>query len=196
MARPTSALAHVLVVLILAAFSTGGPSTAAENSGKEDAVAAPERIIDQLANEHPIGKARTLDKQRQARVDEATAKLIHLGAAAFPALVAHRDDKRYSYTFVGSFNEGPLDPPSVLDYTVGDACIQIIARQLNAGSMYLGCRDYTRALVPRIVRCGPSALRLSACAASCEQVRLIRTGLPARLRSTWHDRSDSLEGGH
>ena len=111
-------------------------------------LADPERLTDQLVNDHPIGKIRTLDQQRQARVDKATAKLICLGIAAFPALVAHRNDARYSHTFVGSFNEGPLEPPLALDYSVGETCVEIIARQLNAGSKYLGCRDYIPYGVP------------------------------------------------
>ena len=74
MARLTSALVYAPVMLIYALFADQS-GTAAENADKQ-AAAAPERIIDQLANEHPAGNTRTLDKQRQARVDEATTELI------------------------------------------------------------------------------------------------------------------------
>ena len=49
---------------------------------------------------------------------------------------------------VDDFNDAPRDPPSALDYSVGETCVEIIAGQLNAGSKYRSCHDYIPDGVP------------------------------------------------
>jgi hypothetical protein len=91
-------------------------------------------LIDELAGDgsDPLKKLDT--------VNGAIEQLTCLGTAAFPLLIEHRNDLRYSH-FVRALN-GPPGRVTGGDATVGVTCVQVIAGQLNAGHAYCGCQNY------------------------------------------------------
>ncbi len=112
---------------------------------------APDKLVELLAspNEpqsefyHP-GEPRREMPVTDRRIRQAEEALERLGTAAFPALIAHRSDSRYSQSYV---------PPSASlvaregekmwsNKTVGDVCVEIIANHLNAGEQYKCCHYY------------------------------------------------------
>jgi hypothetical protein len=68
-----------------------------------------------------------LDDPAQARVLAARRKLEEKGAAAFPQLIAHLGDKRYSCT---------QEYAALVNLSVGNVCEQMIESQVQPGMRY------------------------------------------------------------
>jgi hypothetical protein len=72
------------------------------------------------------------------RVYGVTEQLKSLGTAAFPALIAHRDDDRFShYTPPTGSSQAPGDRNSE-PWTVGRTCMAIVIQQISPGHEYKG----------------------------------------------------------
>lgn len=153
MARMACLLLFVLAIPSVPACHAplSGVATGISDRPTERSRPDPESLIDQLADSRMITAVSSdADRQVQARVDRATEELTRLGTIAFPALIAHRDDQRYSRTIVRAFSgsrSGKESPLHSIDYTVGSTCVEIIAKQLNPGDEYPD-RDFIPACVP------------------------------------------------
>jgi hypothetical protein len=105
-------------------------------------LADPESMIERLVAKPVTDNANRRYGEPRA-VNEAIKELRSLGVAAFPALIAHRDDQRHSYSIEG---EGLANYPRGVhvktDRMVGQVCVEIIANQLNAGGEYQGCANF------------------------------------------------------
>ena len=153
MARMACLLLFVLAIPSIPACHAplSGVATGVSDCPAERSSTDPEALIDQLADSRMItGISSDADRKAKVRVDRATEQLTRLGTAAFPALIAHRDDQRYSHTIIRAFSgsrSGKESPLRSIDYTVGGTCVDIIARQLNPGDEYPD-RDFIPACVP------------------------------------------------
>jgi len=90
----------------------------------KDEIAKIEELIEQLAST----RDPTLETKRgtylENRVAEAATSLVQIGPAAFPQLVAHAGDKRFSFRYITG--SGPTRVMSV-----GEACGRIIEVQVD-----------------------------------------------------------------
>ena len=124
---------RVALILIVATMFGALREAIAQNAPPD-----PESLISRLASTQ-----QQLGTQVPPRVDQARAQLTALGTTAFPALIAHRNDRRYSYSIEGKglFNYGPNQVVRI-DTTVGRICVQVIAGQLFVGNEYQGCIQF------------------------------------------------------
>ena len=128
----------VLILIVAIIFSP------AQEAIAQIAPPDPESLIGCLAGNRATGSQQSNPQTPPLSLDPQAAQAIQqlqtLGTAAFPALIAHRNDRRYSYSIVGKglFNYGPGEDVRI-DKTVGDICVQVIARQLYVGHEYQGC---------------------------------------------------------
>jgi hypothetical protein len=91
-------------------------------------------LVEKLASPNPAPKygngdvayPKNYDKKKQEQVYDARLKIYQLGTKAFPYLLAHIDDERYS--FVG--DSGPTDQT----WTVGKHSRDIVRSQVEAYS--------------------------------------------------------------
>ncbi len=129
---------RVALILIVATMFGDLREAIAQNAPPD-----PESLISGLASTQ-----QQLGTQAPPRVDQATAQLTALGTTAFPVLIAHRNDRRYSYSIEGKgfYNYGP-DQVVRIDTTVGQICVQVIAGQLFVGHEYQGCVQF----IPNVV---------------------------------------------
>lgn len=89
------------------------PATGPAEKGKKI-----EQLIDQLAGSKS-------DKQRESGVFKAADELLKLGTDAFPQLIEHFDDKRYS------FDEDSLATDDVYQHDVGELCYRLVKAQVK-----------------------------------------------------------------
>jgi hypothetical protein len=119
----------------------------AQEAPAQNAPPDPESLVSRLAgsrmpDNHKPGSF-VLELPIDPQVAQAKQRLRALGTAAFPALVAHRDDRRYSHTTGGSAYANVAPGVFVrIDKTVGDTCIEIIAVQLCPGHEYQGSSNF------------------------------------------------------
>lgn len=113
----------------------------------------PESLISRLVANRATGNQQSSPQEPPLPLNPQAAQTIQqlqaLGTAAFPALIAHRNDQRYSYSIVGEglYNYGPGEVVRI-DKTVGDICVEVIARQLYVGQEYQGCVQFIPNVVP------------------------------------------------
>lgn len=72
---------------------------------------------------------KDFDREKEKLVLVAWTSLIEIGTRAFPVLIDHLGDQRYSYTSVGN------SPPT---YTVGRVCREILITQVCVHNAILG----------------------------------------------------------
>ena len=132
-------------ILILIVVALCGP---VQRTIAQTAPLNPESLINDLAGSRATGNER-LSTRLPAHVAKARAELITLGTAAFPALIAHRQDQRYSHTIGGKglLNYGPGRAVRI-DKSVGKTCIEILAVQFDEDHEYQGCVNYIPDVVP------------------------------------------------
>ena len=124
---------RVALILIVATMFGASREAIAQNTPPD-----PESLISRLASTQ-----QQLGAQAPPRVDQARAQLTALGTTAFPALIAHRNDRRYSYSIEGEgFYNYPPNQVVRIDTTVGQICVQVIAGQLFVGNEYQGCVQF------------------------------------------------------
>ncbi len=117
------------VVLMLAAsiFSFSRAAEIAESSQRAS------QLADALASSNSPPEDKTpwvhlpanYDERVQSRISSATLDLLRLQEIAFPALVAHLGDSRYSLTHCGH------ESSAYLNYSVGKVCRRILRVQLE-----------------------------------------------------------------
>jgi hypothetical protein len=123
----------LVIALIYAAIIDPIQQAYAENQGSEA-----ESLIGQLAGNRPK-RNQKLSTLPPDQIAKASDSLTALKTAAFPALIAHRNDRHYSYT-VGGEGIANEAPGRIVkhDHTVGDVCVSIIARQFYTDHAYQG----------------------------------------------------------
>jgi hypothetical protein len=77
-----------------------------------------QQLIEQLAGSKS-------DRQRKNGVFKAADELLKLGTDAFPQLIEHFDDKRYS------FDEDSMAADDVYQYDVGELCYRLVVKQVK-----------------------------------------------------------------
>lgn len=109
-----------------------------------------EKLIDQLASKYPKPDKRSDSRPpREAGIWDAVDKLHSYGTAAFPYLIAHFDDERFSFS-----EESPATT-RVYHESVGRLCWEIVERQVKKCSLWKvpdprGTPGFTgKAIVPR-----------------------------------------------
>jgi len=112
----------------------------------------PTGMLDELRPKNPLN--RPFDQAARDRVAAARRELERMGVAAFDALIAARNDGRYSKTESPLFGCGSIFkyPGCTVNFnrSVGDVCEQIIGDQLNIrGSDYKGSAKFIPDGVPR-----------------------------------------------
>lgn len=124
------------VVLIAVIVPLGMADEADAASDEKDTQI--EALIEQLTspNQQPPGDtsidprdldpiSTDYDKKAQKKVMAAWERLAAMGEKAFPSLIAHLGDGRYSYTYV-------TGPGARYNQSVGDACAKILGNSINA----------------------------------------------------------------
>lgn len=114
-------------------------------AGAQKPVVDPEKLIDQLADT-PAERARGEPAAMLDRVRHTREQLESMGTAAFPALIAHRDDQRFSHRTppTGNRRNGSAEP-----WTVGDTCIAILVQQISPGHNYKGSVSFIPGIVSK-----------------------------------------------
>jgi hypothetical protein len=94
--------------------------------------ADPEALVEQLADKRLIrGWSQASDEKTEARIERATQELIRRGTTAFPALIAHRNDQRFSHKTHRIMGNPSLSEAEFRSTTVGAICVDVIVRQVN-----------------------------------------------------------------
>ena len=127
--------ATITAVVFIAASLNGCSSEATRLPANPEL----ESLIDQLASQNPAPKLggpmsepaldKLYDVKKQQLVEDAYLKLGQIGYEAFPYLINHLEDDRYSHTESGAI---------YFNVTVGDASRQLIVRAVNVVSIYCG----------------------------------------------------------
>jgi hypothetical protein len=108
-----------------------------------------ERLIDRLASKNPMPKKGSKElSPHEKRIWKSVDELHQFGVRAFPQLIAHFDDARFS------FSEDSLSSKAVHHHSVGYLCHEIVDSQVTKYVSWAvgdprGSPGYGRGIFPR-----------------------------------------------
>jgi hypothetical protein len=132
------------------ALSVRADETSAEIHALVESLASP-NSPPKLVREGELGHLESVPKgydlAAQDQIWQACEKLLSKGVAAFPELVVHVGDKRYSMTFSADWEEARHDN-GYMNVSVGEICKDVILAQVYAAFPEHAIRDETAVARP------------------------------------------------